>query len=188
LYRFPRRQAGQSWGGQDLNLSASLSFSEEAELSLNSRWVQEEEPDAYNKVSRWRTSGKHTVTPAAGWWLKSQFQLCRSPAFAQSGRMLSLAVKRRWRLRSDYTLSAEFRSGVYSAEDYAVRLYWIEYDISGILRARPIWGKGSVAQVSFSGGREKWGRISTVWLWNQPAWTGSGSAPFRTITIVFKYP
>lgn len=187
-YRFPRRKANGNWGGQDLFAGGSLTLGGKANLTLRSRWTQEEEPETYDKISRWRGSARLRIRPDPDWRIDSQAKFCRAYSYDNTGQMLSLSVKKHWDIGALASAETEIATGVYHAEAYALRLYWFEYDLSGSLRARPLWGDGRIVQITVTGRHRTLGSLSTIWLWDQPEGSTGDRTPSRTITVVFKYP
>jgi len=97
LYRFPERLPDESWGGQDYSLLGMVRLSESIEASLSSRWVQEEESETHEQISRWRSVARINVSPVNSWHLKPELRVARTPGVADTGYLLSVSMQKRWR-------------------------------------------------------------------------------------------
>ncbi len=186
LYRFPRRQPGQSWGGQDLYVRNELRLARGLSSTLTSRWVQEEEGGTIEKTSRWRGSESINWMPSSDFRLKSKVDLCTSHLTNAVGWMLRLSADGARSVSPGFHIDSGFGTALYYADDYAVRLYWFEYDESRSMRARPLWGKGGILEVSVGLRYQSWGRLRIRLFWDQPM-ADSNRSPSRTITLLYLY-
>jgi len=187
LYRYLQRSAGQSWGGQDISVDGSKEFGGLARFSLNSRWVQEDDAENQQKISRWRAAGAIAVDPIGGWELRSRLQLCRAHTVASSGRMLSLGMSRSLQIAQKLQMTAEFASGVYDAEDYDVRLYWSEVFLGGNWFVRSFWGKGSMVHLALKAAHLSLGKIEVILFWDLPE-ADSLRGKERCFAVTYKFP
>lgn len=187
LYRYPRRLPGQSWGGQDFFLGGEFNFGAGVRSSLSSRWVQEEEEGTHRKQSRWRGRASLGTTRADGWRAALSLYLCTAQTSKDCGRMLSFKISKKLVLMQNIIWDAEVSAGLYRADDYSLRLYWVEYDASRSLRVRPLWGRGGILQLSTGIRHRHWGQLCWAFLWDQPEF-GWGRSPSRTVTAIYRYP
>ncbi|RJP73637.1 MAG: hypothetical protein C4524_14055 [Candidatus Zixiibacteriota bacterium] len=183
LYRHPVRRPGASWGGRDLCLSGEKTLPH-GEISLASRWVRREEPDSALAQDRWRGYATLRLESAAG-EMESRLQLCRAPGLPGTGQMLRLGLARRFDLGAGLEIGVQAHTGIYRADDWALRLYWNDLDPAGTLRSQPVWGRGSLWQVSVHGLRPGWGRLAMTLLWDRPE-SLAGRSPSRTLGLVYR--
>lgn len=186
LYKYPERLPGESWGGQDFFIGGEMPIGNYFGFSANSRWTQEEESDTCQKASRWRGSCALLAKLDGGWRLKSRLYLAASHETMSLGRMIILGSDWKKRIRQNLRAKGEVGLGFYQADDYAVRLYWLEYDESRSLRARPLWNTGAILQIKAGLRHTKWGSLQVVLLWDRPK-TGSDRLASRTLTFVYRY-
>lgn len=187
LYQFPRRLPGESWRGQDFSLYAAFKLLRGIESSFSSRWVQEEDPETPNKVSRWRGSASIAVFPGNNWRLEPELRLARVHETEGLDYLIGLAMKRWWRPLPKFSVETEIGLGYYDADEYSQRLYWVEYDISRSMRVRPLWYRGALLEIKLNLKHSKWGSLHIDSLWDQPD-DYSDRSPSRSLTVTFKYP
>lgn len=187
LYRYPRRQPGQSWGGQDLSMGAESPLGSRVKMRVTSRWLQEQDPDTVAQISRWRGTGSISATAASGWRLLAGIQLCKANSMADLGQMLRLSLSTDVPIGEAGGLGFSLSAGLYQAKEYANRLYWNEAGLGGSLKARPVWGNGQAVQIIISGWRRSWGQVGLALWWDQPE-AGGPRIVDREFSAVYRYP
>ncbi|TKJ39773.1 hypothetical protein CEE37_10880 [candidate division LCP-89 bacterium B3_LCP] len=184
LYRFPRRTSDESWGGSDFSLRYGQKFPHILQMMVRSRWTQEEDIESSMKTSHWRMYGSVKTKLKGKGYLRAFSQACTSKQAEGVGALLGIDGTVVLNNHALFHLKTRCQAGYYNAGDYALRLYWAQYDQSRTIRFRPLWGEGVVLELSLNTSHREWGGLGFYALWDQSG-RASGRQAYRTFSAVY---
>ena len=179
LYRRLTKPVGESWGGQDLLAQLWRGFGQSVEATISSRWTQEEETSGTSQTSHWRGSGSLHIRPSRDWEMQSLLKLARTHETAGQGRLLQLGFGRNLALDARWTIAGNITTGIYSAPNYSLGLYWSDIRLDGSWQSHVFWGRGAFLALGIRGGLSDLWRFEIFSLWDQPESDSSRSSERR---------
>ena len=185
LHRRLTRMAGESWGGMDLLTKIRQRFGPSAEAAVSSRWTQEEETAETFQTSHWRGSGSLRIKPSPHWEIQSLLKLSRAQEVTGQGSLMQFGLGRDVALDSRWALKGDFATGIYSAPDYNLRLYWSDIRLDGSWQNHAFWGRGAFLALGIRGGYGDRHLLEIFGLWDQPE-SDSGRSSERSLWLTLR--